>query len=122
MAQEFFITSDGIKLSYYIWSRNPSENSSVLILILHGIGFHAKPYMIAAENIDAAGATFAALDFRGHGDSGGVKGELASARRMVQDITEWVAHMQSAFLAPATFLLQMYKAVLLHLEQESIGK
>lgn len=103
--QRAFTTSDGVKLSYYTWSREPLATSSVLILVLHGIGFHAKPYMVAAENIGVAGATFAALDFRGHGGSGGIRGELVSPQRMVDDIAEWVAHMRATLQASATFLI-----------------
>lgn len=101
----YFETGDGTRLAYYVWSRRTPPPCRALVLILHGIGFHARPYEVVARGMDLQDATFAALDFRGHGRSGGPSGELPPTARMIQDIEDWVEHLQASFIGVPTFLI-----------------
>ena len=100
-----FTASDGEELSYTLWSRGPVSECRTLVLVLHGIGFHSGPYSVVAESVHEPDALFAGLDFRGHGRSGGVRGELPSLRRMLLDIDEWVHCLRSSYPARRTFLI-----------------
>ncbi len=103
--QLFFGADDGTQLAYYLWQRQPPSKCSALVLILHGIAFHGRPYKIVAQSVVVEGATFAALDIRGHGQSSGKSGELPFTPRMVQDINNWVEHLQATFIGVSTFLI-----------------
>ena len=100
-----FTTSDGVELSYCIWRNDEASDPTALVLVLHGIGYHAAPYAIVAEGLGLPGAVYSALDFRGHGGSGGRKGALPSTERMVSDVEEWVDHLKGE--APAVPIFMM---------------
>jgi alpha-beta hydrolase superfamily lysophospholipase len=100
-----FEASDGTRLAYYLWQQQPPSQCRALVLILHGIAFHARPYKIVAQSVAVEGATFVAMDIRGHGQSSGTPGELLSTARMVQDISDWVEHLQATFIGVPTFLI-----------------
>ena len=89
-----FTTSDGVELSYCTWRLDEGSDPTALVLVLHGIGYHAAPYAIVAKGLGLPGAVYFALDFRGHGLSGGRKGALHSTERMVSDIEQWVDHLR----------------------------
>ncbi|MDA0769535.1 MAG: alpha/beta fold hydrolase [Chloroflexi bacterium] len=102
---QFFEAEDGARLAYYVWNRQAPSKCRALVLILHGIGFHARPYKVVAESSEVLGATFAALDLRGHGRSGGPIGEMPPAARVLQDIEDWIEHLQASFLGVPIFLI-----------------
>jgi alpha-beta hydrolase superfamily lysophospholipase len=103
--QLFFEADDGTQLAYYLWQRQSPSKCRALVLILHGIAFHARPYRIVARSVVVEGATFAALDIRGHGQSSGTSGELPFTARMIRDINNWVEHLQVIFIGVPTFLI-----------------
>lgn len=74
-------------------------------MVLHGIGYHAAPYAIVAEGLGLPGAVYSALDFRGHGYSGGPKGALPPTERMVSDIEEWVGQIKKNAPAVPVFMI-----------------
>lgn len=101
----YFEAGDGTRLAYYLWDLQAASQCRALVLVLHGIGYHARPYEIVAEALDLPGVMYAALDFRGHGRSGGQSGKLPATARMVQDISDWVEHLQATFLGVPIFLI-----------------
>ena len=103
--QLFFEADDGTQLAYYLWQRQPPSKCRALVLILHGIAFHGRPYKIVAQSVVVKGVTFAVLDIRGQGQSSGTSGELPFTARMVQDINNWVEHLQATFIGVPTFLI-----------------
>ncbi|MCH7653621.1 MAG: alpha/beta fold hydrolase [Chloroflexi bacterium] len=100
-----FTSTDGVELSYCTWRLDDASDPTALVLVLHGIGYHAAPYAIVAEGLGLPGAVYSALDFRGHGCSGGRKGALPPTERMVSDIEEWVDQLKKA--APAVPIFMM---------------
>jgi alpha-beta hydrolase superfamily lysophospholipase len=60
------------------------------ILIVHGLGEHAQRYAALADDINQWGYTVRSYDQYGHGDSGGQRGSLPDANRLLADLTEVV--------------------------------
>ena len=100
-----FLASDGEELSYAVWHREPMQKCPTMVLVLHGIGFHSAPYRTVAENIARPGTLFAGLDLRGHGRSGGVRGEMAPLSRILQDIEEWRRDLSHLALSTEMLLI-----------------
>lgn len=100
-----FAVADGSELSYCVWSRDGDGSPKAVVLVLHGIGFHAEPYGVLAQNIDIPGVVYAGLDFRGHGRSDGERGKLPSVKTMLADVDEWVGHIKTMYPAADLYLL-----------------
>ena len=100
-----FVLADGCELSYCVWSREDDQTPNALVLVLHGIGFHAEPYGVLAQNIDIPGLAFVGLDFRGHGLSEGERGKMPSVKTMLGDVDEWVKHIGSLYPTSDLYLL-----------------
>ena len=100
-----FTSIDGVDLSYYTWRTDETAKPKALVLVLHGIGYHAAPYVVVAEGLGLSGAVYSALDFRGHGGSGGRRGALPSTGRMIADIEEWVDDLKQVVPAVPVFLI-----------------
>tara|TARA_R100001143_G_scaffold6711_1_gene9064 strand:+ start:4607 stop:5551 length:945 start_codon:yes stop_codon:yes gene_type:complete len=60
----------------------------IAVLILHGITAHSKAYDFMAEPLSEAGYTTFGLDYRGHGLSGGSRGDSPSKERSKSDYLE----------------------------------
>jgi lysophospholipase len=100
-----FTARDNTELSWCSWERENVVDYRSIILILHGIGFHAEPYSILPRGIDVPDTLFAGLDFRGHGMSGGARRELPPLGVMLNDIDDWVSHMRALHPEAKLFLL-----------------
>ena len=85
-------TTDGETLFLRRW--NPDSlgpvRKDVAVLILHGFTAHSGYYDMAGQPISAGGYTTFGLDYRGHGMSGGNRGDSPSLDRWVADFTETV--------------------------------
>lgn len=97
MQEEYraFRASDGAMLAYTLWMERPAAPIRRIVAILPGIGFHSRPYRVVAASMGLPNCLYAALDFRGHGLSGGPRGELAEPARMEADIVEWLADVRA---------------------------
>jgi len=79
--------SDGKTLFIREWKS--STPTDIGILIFHGITAYSGPYgPIIGEDLAAAGYNVFGLDLRGHGLSDGVRGDVPSRKRVIQDICE----------------------------------
>lgn len=89
-------TSDGETLFLRRWNPDSvfSEKSEVAILILHGITAHSGAYDMAGEPFSERGYTTFGLDYRGHGLSGGNRGDAPGLDRWVTDMAETVAYIK----------------------------
>jgi acylglycerol lipase len=79
------IAIDGTKLSYRIWKPTLGD-SSANVALLHGLGIHGGRYAHLAARLLDQGQTVYALDLRGHGLSGGPRGQLGDERTLLSDI------------------------------------
>jgi len=91
-----FESSDGEALFLREWRPEPADvDKGTAVLILHGVTAHSGAYAPAGAIIAAGGYTTFGLDYRGHGLSGGSRGDYPSQERWVKDMTEAVEFVQS---------------------------
>jgi len=69
--QKTFIGRGGKEIHYYHWE---SDAPKAIIQIAHGMGEHAGRYAPHAAKLNQSGYTVLASDHRGHGLTGGIKG------------------------------------------------
>ncbi len=89
-------TSDGETLFIRRW--NPADSltkKGVAVLILHGITAHSGAYGFMAEPLSTAGYTTFGLDYRGHGLSGGTRGDSPSKERSQADRVEALQYVKN---------------------------
>ncbi|MEZ5069559.1 MAG: alpha/beta fold hydrolase [Bacteroidales bacterium] len=83
-----FDSRDGESLFMRRWepdSLRPGTRD-VAVLIFHGVTAHSGAYAMAGEPLAAAGYTTFGFDYRGHGLSGGRRGDYASRQLWVSDL------------------------------------
>ncbi len=92
-------TADGEILFLRRWNTDSTvlTHKDCAVLLLHGITAYGGPseYNIACTTIAKGGFTTFALDYRGHGLSGGNRGDNLSKQRWIADFTETVAYIKS---------------------------
>src|SRR5579871_980926 len=77
---------DSTRLAVHEWSPPQPVAGKPVVLLIHGIGFHGAPYAAVAAGFTCRGLILTAPDLRGHGQSGGTRGELAEAHVLRADI------------------------------------
>jgi acylglycerol lipase len=96
-AHHLFTTTDGETLFLRRW--NPDsiapEKKDVAVLIFHGFTAHSGAYAMAGVPIAASGITTFGLDYRGHGLSGGNRGDNPGKDRWIADLAEAVLYVKS---------------------------
>ncbi|MGA8513859.1 MAG: lysophospholipase [Burkholderiaceae bacterium] len=60
------------------------------VLVVHGLGEHAQRYTGVADALNQWGYTVRSYDQYGHGDSGGLRGGLPHAMRLMEDLADVV--------------------------------
>ena len=97
---------DGTSLSYRIWQTSSDEFlPERIILILPGIGMHGGFYGDVAEYLRQRDWAVYAMDYRGHGLSGGTKGELGVHTDVMADIDAMVCFIRHHHPQGELFLL-----------------
>ncbi len=93
-----FTTSDGEYLFLRQWVPENTNNikKDFAVLLLHGITAHsgAGAYITAGNIIASNGFTVFGLDYRGHGLSGGNRGDYKNKARWIADLTEAVRYIK----------------------------
>jgi len=94
---EVFTTADGETLFLRRW--NPDTiipaKKDIAVLIFHGFTAYSGPYSMAGIPISKGGYTVFGLDYRGHGLSGGNRGDSPSKERFIGDLAEAVKYVKS---------------------------
>jgi acylglycerol lipase len=89
-------TSDGEILFLRRW--NPDSllpaKQNLAVLIFHGFTAHSGAYAMAGEPLSANGYTTFGLDYRGHGLSGGNRGDSPGKERWIADLAESVTYIK----------------------------
>lgn len=91
-----FTTSDGETLFLRRWnpeSIDPAKKD-IAVLIFHGFTAYSGPYDMAGTPISKGGYTAFGLDYRGHGLSGGNRGDSPGKDRWIGDLKEAVEHVK----------------------------
>lgn len=91
-----FTTTDGETL--FLWKWNPdtpaTAKKDVAVLIFHGITAYGGAYNMGGVPISKGGYTTFALDYRGHGLSGGNRGDSPGKERWIADLAESVKYIK----------------------------
>lgn len=85
-----FTASDGDNLAVQDWHLPPEVQPRATILVVHGLGEHAGRYDALALRLNALGFAVRSYDQYGHGESGGPRGGLSQARRLLDDLADLV--------------------------------
>lgn len=78
-------SADGTSLFYRYWPATDAWSGHVAV-VLHGIGYHSRPYKVIAEDLNPRGIDVYALDARGHGLSCGRRGYIGTAAQVAADV------------------------------------
>jgi acylglycerol lipase len=80
------LTVNGIGgLQLYAQAWLPDRSPSAVIVVSHGLGEHSSRYRELAERLVADGRAVYAIDHRGHGRSGGPRGNVERFAHVVSD-------------------------------------
>jgi acylglycerol lipase len=92
-----FATTDGETLFLRRWNPDTlvGPKKDIAVLIFHGFTAHSGAYNMAGVPISAGGYTTFGLDYRGHGLSGGNRGDNPSKDRWIADLAETVKYVKS---------------------------
>ncbi len=82
--------SDGEPVAVVDWHVSGHRLPRAHVLIVHGLGEHSWRYRHVAEQLNTWGYAVRGLDLYGHGESGGPRGGLPHARRMLDDVADLV--------------------------------
>src|ERR1700722_1641329 len=92
-----FTPSDEEALFLRRWepdSTRPAKRN-IAVLIFHGFTAYSGPYGMAGVPISGGGYTVFGLDYRGHGLSGGNRGDSKGKDRWIGDLAEAVRYVHS---------------------------
>ncbi|MGL6209569.1 MAG: alpha/beta hydrolase [Paracoccaceae bacterium] len=88
-AQASLTLPDGVRLAFR--SFVPRQVSRGVVLVLHGSGLNAGYYLTLGGMLAARGYHAALMDFRGHGDSSGPRGDAPDSQTYREDLRQAVA-------------------------------
>jgi alpha-beta hydrolase superfamily lysophospholipase len=84
---QFKVTArDGTRLVVHEWAPKPLPKKKPVVLFIHGIAMHGRPYGAVAAGFTSKGIAFVVPDLRGHGRSGGNRGDLARPHVLRSDL------------------------------------
>jgi acylglycerol lipase len=95
-AHHAFETTDGETLFLRRWNPDSlvTAKKDIAILIFHGVTAHSGAYDMAGMPLSKGGYTTFGLDYRGHGLSGGIRGDYPSKERWLADLAEAVRYVK----------------------------
>lgn len=100
-ATEELNTPDATKLFLRSWKTNGSD----VLLILHGLGGHSGWYIDMGNTYASRGLTVYAMDHRGFGRSGGMRGHIDDYSTYVEDIAFVVSEIRKRHPASRIYVL-----------------
>jgi acylglycerol lipase len=84
-----FVASDGYPLHVTLW-RVAQQSARGHVVILHGVQSHGGWYKRLGRSLAAAGYEVSIPDRRGSGANQLERGHTPSARRLIQDLVDWL--------------------------------
>jgi alpha-beta hydrolase superfamily lysophospholipase len=94
--------NDGIALYAQRWE--PDEEAKAVLCLVHGLGEHSSRYRHWADKFTGAGYSVLALDLRGHGKSGGLRGDAPSFDHIVDDVSLLAVDAESRYPGKPSFI------------------
>ena len=99
-------TDDGLPLHWRQWSRSGPGPARGTVLIVHGLGEHIGRYEALAARLNQWGWHVVGHDQRGHGASGGARGDISDGERLLKDLALVIDELRAdAQLAAGPLLL-----------------
>ena len=94
---QLFTASDGETLFLRVWNPDSIEprKRDIAVLIFHGFTAYSGPYDMAGIPFSEGGYTTFGLDYRGHGLSGGNRGDSPGKKRWIGDLTDAIKYLRS---------------------------
>jgi alpha-beta hydrolase superfamily lysophospholipase len=92
--------SDGTLLFVTDWRPEAVESSRGGVVLMHGLGEHSGRYQHVAQFFNALGMSVRTFDHRGHGRSGGARGDVPDSDCMVRDAQTVIEDFASKFPVP----------------------
>jgi len=91
-----FTTLDGETLFLRRWNPDTIDptKKDIAVLIFHGFTAYSGPYSMAGIPISKGGYTVFGLDYRGHGLSGGNRGDTPGKERFIADLAEAIKYVK----------------------------
>ncbi|WP_204250009.1 alpha/beta hydrolase [Rhodoferax koreense] len=83
-----FTAGDGENLAVQDWPLGEDRPMRGVVVLVHGLGEHAARYDHVAQRLNAWGFAVRGYDQYGHGESGGSRGRLPSATRLIDDLDD----------------------------------
>lgn len=77
---------DGVPLHWRQWSKPGLDPARGTVLIVHGLGEHMGRYEAVAARLNSWGWHVVGHDQRGHGASGGARGDVKDDERLLKDL------------------------------------
>jgi alpha-beta hydrolase superfamily lysophospholipase len=92
---------DGVDL---VWREWPCAQPRGTVLIVHGLGEHVGRYEALATRLMAWGWRVVGHDQRGHGRSGGARGDLPTPDALLRDLAQVMATVRGTTAQPLVLL------------------
>jgi alpha-beta hydrolase superfamily lysophospholipase len=92
----------GVALAGRSWPARQAQRG--VVALIHGHGEHSGRYNHFAEDLNRRGFSVLAIDLRGHGRSGGKRGEILSYDVLMEDIALLMAYIQKSAPRSPRFL------------------
>lgn len=93
----------GVSLRYWVQAAQAARGTCVLV---HGVGEHSGRYRHVAQALNQrCRLTVAALDYRGHGRSGGQRGHCGTFEELLSDVDLMITQVRKDQPAEKLFLL-----------------
>ena len=85
-----YTASDGDNIAMQDWPLPDGLSLRGVVILVHGLGEHAGRHDKVARRLNTWGFAVRGYDQYGHGESGGVRGVLPTAARLVDDLADIV--------------------------------
>ncbi|MEK9950544.1 MAG: lysophospholipase [Curvibacter sp.] len=120
-----YVASDGDNLAIQDWPLDPGTRLRGVVLIVHGLGEHAGRYDELARRLNGWGFAVRGYDHYGHGESGGTRGGLPTAQRLVEDLADVLGSTRKRLQAHTPLIVlghSMGGLVAAHLVARQLGR
>ncbi|MDM4766977.1 alpha/beta hydrolase [Pelomonas sp. SE-A7] len=88
-------TDDGLPLHWRQWTKPGLDRARGTVLIVHGLGEHGGRYQHVAARLNSWGWHVVAVDLRGHGASGGPRGDIPDPERYFKDLAQVIDELRN---------------------------
>lgn len=94
--------AEGVKFHVRGWE--PDKRLKAVVLLVHGLGEHTGRYETVGRTFAAAGYALVGFDLRGHGRSGGPRGDAPSYDTLLDDLADFLTQMQIRYSKKPVFI------------------